>query len=227
VGLQLQDYLYRTQRFLRDPFATGYDIPFLTYCINQARADLIYSSRCSRALALVNTVAAQESYNFNKVLSSVQNLGAPAKSILTVLGITIQYSSTPLRIALEYLPWQQFNAIYRSFPIQIYPTIWSQFDTGFFQSFYVAPIPSQVYVLEVDCIWLPSDLANPTDQETTIPQPWSDVVPLCACYWAKLYEQSMEEADWFADTARKQFNIRVGATPPWRVPSRYGSSFTS
>lgn len=192
---------------------------------------MVYQSRCSRGLAFVNTIAAQENYSFSTVLSALQSgssllAAAPAKAILTVLGITIQYSASPLRIALDYLPWQQFNAIYRSFPIQMFPTIWSQFDTGFHQSFFVAPIPSQVYTLEVDCLWLPNDLVNPTDVETTLNQPWSDVVPLAACYWAKHYEQAWEEAKDFKTRALLEFNIRVGAVPPWRVPSRYGAVYS-
>ena len=224
MNFTLNDYIYRTQKFLRDSLGTGYDVNFLTYCINQARCDAIYFSRCSRALALINLVPAQELYPFSMVQAQLVTQGTPALQVLTVLNCTIEYSSTPLRIALDYLPWSYFNAIYRSFPIQIYPTIWSQYD---YQSFYVAPIPSQVYVLEVDCLFIPNDLVNLTDAETTIPQPWCDIVPVCACYWAKMFEQAKEDVAYFEELAMKRFNVRLGATPPWRMPSQYGSAFTN
>lgn len=224
MNFTLNDYLYRLRQFLRDPYDTGYTVQFKQYCINQGRCDAIYYSRCSRALALINLVAAQEAYPFSIVQTQLVAQGLPALQVLTILNTTIEYSSTPLRIALEYLPWSTFNAIYRSFPIQIYPTIWSQYG---FQSFYVAPIPSQLYVLEVDCLYLPNDLVNPNDQETTIPQPFSELVPICAAYWAKLYEQAKDDVKFFEDLAQKRFNIRLGATPPWRIPSQYGSAFTS
>jgi hypothetical protein len=224
MALTLSDYLYRARRLLRDSLSTGYDDQFLTYCINQARADVIYRSRCTRVLPLFNLVQGQEAYSFQTPLSILVANSINAKSILTILGLTIEYSQGPLRIALEYLPWQRFNAIYRAFPIQIYPTIWSQYD---YQSFWVAPIPSQSYVLECDCLYLPTDMAVTTDQEGAIPQPFSDAVPCRACYWAKKFEQSFDEAQLYAQMADSQLNLGVGATPPWRTPSQYGSSITN
>lgn len=220
----LSDYLYKVRKYLRDSAGTGYDDPFLTNCINQARADVIYQSRCTRVLPLINLTAGQEAYSFQNPLSVLVVNGIAAKSILTILNLTIQYSAGPLRINLEYLPWSRFNAIYRSFPIQIYPTLWSQYD---YQSFWVAPIPSQAYILEIDCLYMPSDLVLATDVEGAIPQPWTDVVPLCACYWAKLFEQSLDEANVFRQMANSQLGIGVGATPPWRTPSQYGSALTN
>ena len=167
--LDLSAYLYRARKFLHDSGVSGgtkFDDTFLIYCINQARANVIYSSRCTRSWTSINLVAGQEWYPFALVQQSLQASGdefanpLSVKQVLTILNLTIQYSSSPLRIALEYLPWSTFNAIYRSFPIQIYPTIWSQYG---YQQFIVAPIPSQTYVLEVDCLWLPTDLVNYTD----------------------------------------------------------------
>src|SRR6266550_2177262 len=120
MALTLSDYLYRTRKFLRDADGSGYDDAYLTYCINQARADVIYRTRCTRVLPVFNLVPGQEAYSFQTPLSILVANAIAAKSILTILGLTIEYSSTPLRIALEYLPWQRFNAIYRAFPIQIY-----------------------------------------------------------------------------------------------------------
>jgi hypothetical protein len=231
--LSLQQYLYRERKFLHDSGVSGgtkFDDTFLIYTINQARANLVYLSRCTRAWTTINLAQGQEWYPFSQVLASLQTSPGdefsnqlPVKQVLTILNLTIQYSSSPLRIALEYLPWSQFNAIYRAFPIQIYPTIWSMYG---YQQFIVAPIPSQTYVLEVDCLWLPSDLLNYNDNDTALPQPWSDAVPLVAAYWALINEQSPEMVEAIKKIARDEFGIQLSATPPWRIPSPYGSSFT-
>ena len=232
MGLSLQDYLYRERKFLHDSGVSGgtkFDDTFLIYTINQARANLIYLARCTRSWTSINLVAGKEWYPFSLVAQSLSTTGdefgsqLPVKQILTILNLTIQYSSSPLRIALEYLPWSTFNAIYRSFPIQIYPTIWSQYG---YQQFIVAPIPSTTYVLEVDCLWLPLDMVNYTDLESAIPQPWSDAVPLVAAYWALINEQSPEMVEALKKIARDEFGIQISATPPWRIPSQYGSAFT-
>lgn len=234
MPLALSDYLYRERKFLHDSGVVGgtkFDDTFLIYTINQARANVIYASRCTRAWTTINLVGGQEWYQFGTVLSALQagnQFGTmiAAKQILTILNLTIQYSSSPLRIELEYLPWTRFNAIYRAFPIQIYPTIWSQYSHDFQGTFIVAPIPSQVYVLEVDCLWLPVDLAQNTDQEAAIPQPWSDAVPLVAAYWALINEQSPEMVEAIKKIAQDQFGLQLGSAPPFRNPSAYGSAFT-
>ena len=232
MALTLQDHLYRERKFLHDSGVSGgtkFDDTFLIYTINQARANLVYLSRCTRSWTTISLQQGKEWYPFSLVLQALQATGdefgntLPAKAILTILNLTIQYSSSPLRISLEYLPWSQFNAIYRAFPIQIYPTIWSMYG---YQQFIVAPIPSQTYILEVDCLWLPNDLVNYTDTETAIPQPWSDAIPIVASYWALINEQSPEMVEAIKKIARDEFGIAIGATPPWRIPSAYGSAFT-
>ena len=232
MALTLQDHLYRERKFLHDSGVTGgtkFDDTFLIYTINQARANLVYLSRSTRSWTTINLSQGKEWYSFAQVLQALQATGdefaspVPAKQVLTILNLTIQYSSSPLRIALEYLPWTTFNAIYRAFPIQIYPTIWSMYG---YQQFIVAPIPSQTYILEVDCLWLPTDLVNYTDPENALPQPWSDAVPIVAAYWALINEQSPEMVEAIKKIAKDEFGIQIAATPPWRIPSPYGSTFT-
>ena len=228
--MNLGDYLYLTQKFLRDATSEFYDQNYLIKCINLARTDVIYAAKSTRALGLFNLTVGVQSYTFDPVLTSIQAQGIAAQQILSILTLTIEYNnpgiaplipatSGILTYQLDWLPWSRFSAIYRAFPISIYPTIWSEYGD---QGFYVAPIPSQTYVLEADVLYVPPDMINNSDTETAFVKPWTDIVPLAACYWAKFYEQSFNEAENFAKMAQGIFGIRIGAKRPWRIPSQYG-----
>ena len=228
--MNLADYLYLTQKFLRDSQSQFYDQVYLTKCVNLARGDVIYAAKSTRALALFNLVPGVQQYFFDAVLAPIQAQGLNAQQILSILTLTIEYNNPSpatlipatagiLTYQLDWMPWSRFSAIYRAFPISIYPSIWAEFGD---QSFYVAPIPSQPYVLECDVLYMPPDQANVSDPETAFVKPWTDLVPLAACYWAKFYEQNFNEAENFAKMAAELFGVRIGAKRPWRVPSQYG-----
>lgn len=228
--MNLGDYLYLTQKFLRDSQSQFYDQVYLTKCVNLARGDVIYAAKSTRVLGLINLQPGVQQYNFGDILAAIQAQGIAAQQILSLLTLTIEYNNPApaglvpatsgiLTYQLDYLPWSRFSAIYRAFPISIYPTIWAEFGD---QTYYVAPIPSQSYVLECDVLYMPPDMANVNDLETAFVKPWTDLVPLAACYWAKFYEQNFNEAQNFATMAANLFGVRIGAKRPWRVPSQYG-----
>jgi hypothetical protein len=232
--MNLGDYLYLTQKFLRDSQNQFYDQNYLTKCVNLARGDVIYAAKSTRALGLFNLSVGVQSYTFSPILAAIQAQSIAAQQVLSILSLTIEYnnpSPAPLVPAtagiltyqLEWMPWSRFSSIYRAFPISIYPTIWSEYGD---QGFYVAPIPSQPYVLECDVLYMPPDMAVLGDVETAFVKPWTDLVPLSACYWAKFYEQSFNEAENFSKMAAEIFGVRIGAKRPWRVPSQYNSMMT-
>lgn len=229
--MNLGDYLYLTQKFLRDSQSQFYDQTYLTKCINLARGDVIYAAKSTRSLGLFNLTVGQQQYAFDPILAAIQANGVAAQQILAILTLTIEYNNPAvaplipatagiLTYQLDWYPWSRFSAIYRAFPISIYPTIWAEYGD---QGFYVAPIPSQPYVLECDVLYMPPDLTNMNETEAAFVKPWTDLVPLAACYWAKFYEQSFSEAQNFQKMAAEIFGVRIGSKRPWRVPSQYGS----
>jgi hypothetical protein len=224
--MTLQDHLFLTRRFLRDSLANFWPDPDLIVYINKARQNVVRDTCCARSLGIIQTVTGQESYSFQTVLSAVQANGAPAQQILTVMGITIQWSapsgqSPTLRYKLDWKPWTQLDAQLRLFiSYQYIPSVWSMYD---YQSFYVAPIPNNAYNLEVDSVYAPNDLVNYTDPENAIPMPFQDcLVALKAARWAKYYEQSFAEASAFDQQYELEKNRIAGITPCFRVPSFYG-----
>jgi hypothetical protein len=215
----LQTYLYQTRQLLRDANSDFYTDTFLTLEINQARQNVIRDTLCTRALALISTVGGTEVYPFSLVLSNLQTQGLPAQQILTGLNVTLDWT-TNLRISMDYYPWTKFNALFRAYPFQTIPTIWSMYA---YQAFYVFPIPSQVYTLEIDCVYLPSDMVKTTDVEASLPFPWSDLVQFQAAYLAKQYEQAQQEAQTYFQRYQTELQLRRGANPPWRIRSQYGN----
>jgi hypothetical protein len=232
--MNLGDYLYLTQKFLRDSQNQFYDQTYLTKCVNLARSDVIYASRSTRALGLFNLTQGVQSYTFDPILAAIQANGVVSQQVLGILTLTVEYNNPApaplipatqgiLTYQLDYYPWSRFSAIYRAFPISIYPSIWSMYGDN---QFYVAPIPSDQYVLECDVIYAPPDLVNLSDVETAFQKPWTDIVAVEACYWAKLYEQSFNEAENFQKMAMQLFGVRIPIKALWRIPSQYGTLMT-
>lgn len=215
----LSTYLYQTRQLLRDANSQFYTDQFLTQEINQARANVVRDTLCTRTLAIINLVGGQESYSFQSILSVVQGNGVPAQQILTILNATLDWTIN-LRISLDYYPWTKFNALFRAYPFQTIPTIWSMYG---YQSFYLFPVPQQTYPLEIDCVYLPNDMVNNTDTEMSLPTPWSDLVQFNAAYLAKDYEQAAGESKYYLDKYYAELQLRRGSNPPWRIRSQYGN----
>jgi hypothetical protein len=232
--MNLSDYLYLTQKFLRDSTSQFYPQDYLIKSINLARQDVIYAAKSTRALGLINLIEGVQQYTYDPILAALQAQNIQAQQILAILSLTVEYnnpSPAPLIPAtqgiltyqLDYKPWSYFSAVYRAFPISIYPSIWAQYGD---QAFYVAPIPSDTYILECDVLYMPPDLTQLSDQETAFVKPWTDLIPLAACYWAKFYEQSFQEAQNFQNMAAQIFGVRIGAKSNWKIPSQYGTTPT-
>jgi hypothetical protein len=64
------------------------------------------------------------------------------------------------------------------------------------QTFYLGPVPDEVYTMELDTVIEPTALVNATDTDT-IPDIWTSPVAFYACYTAKFKEQSYGEAEIF------------------------------
>ena len=207
---------------LRDALSTAYQQQDLIDLINQARADLIIDSFCCRALAQVQTVANQDKYTFQTVLAALQSQGLSAVQVLQINTIAVFWSGTLVPV-LDYMNFDELQAIYRSFRgFTFIPFIWGMFDT---QSFFVEPVPNDVYTLEVDCVYLPNLLVQTTDVETVIPPAFADytLIPWLAASYAKYNQNAYGESKLFFDKYASELERRMAVYPAYRVPSYYGA----
>jgi hypothetical protein len=71
------------------------------------------------------------------------------------------------------------------------PTVWAQYAQGDTGSFFVSPVPDNVYNMVCDCVCLPINLVDDTTPEA-IPPLWQDAVPFYAAFLALLSAQSAQ-----------------------------------
>jgi len=208
----LQTYITQCRRLLHDANANFWSDSELTDYINAARERLVRDTGCLRTIQTVNTVANQEVYQFSALPSGIQTMD--------ILNINLYWGNT--RIPLRYLPWTQFNAELRFWqnyygrPIAF--TVYGQ------QAFYLAPVPDQVYAMELDTIILPTALVNLTDVDAII-SPWTDPVPYYACHTAKFKEQSYGEAEIFLNQYKAKAMSVINTSFTRRMPDPYSTPY--
>jgi hypothetical protein len=208
----LQTYITQCRRLLHDANANFWSDSELTDYINAARERLVRDTGCLRTIQTVNTVTNQEVYQFSALPSGIQTMD--------ILNINLYWGNT--RIPLRYLPWTQFNAELRFWqnyygrPIAF--TVYGQ------QSFYLAPVPDQVYAMELDTIILPTALVNTSDVDAII-SPWTDPVAYYACHTAKFKEQSYGEAEIFLNQYKAKAMSVINTSFTRRMPDPYSTPY--
>jgi hypothetical protein len=208
----LQTYITQCRRLLHDANANFWSDSELTDYINAARERLVRDTGCLRTIQTVNTVTSQEVYQFSALPSGIQTMD--------ILNINLYWGNT--RIPLRYLPWTQFNAELRFWqnyigrPIAF--TVYGQ------QAFYLAPVPDQVYAMELDTIILPTALVDATDVDPII-SPWTDPVAYYACHTAKFKEQSYGEAEIFLNQYKAKAMSVINTTFTRRLPDPYSTPY--
>lgn len=208
----LSGYITECRRLLHDANANFYSNPELTDYINQARQRLVRDTGCLRTYQTSATVTNQEVYTF----ASLPN----AAFTMDVLNINIIWGNS--RIPLRYMPWTQFNAELRFWQNYIgRPIAFSMYGPT---SFYISPVPDQVYVMELDTVILPTPLVTDA-QVDEIPDPWTSPVAFYACYKAKFKEQSYGEAEIFKQEYTRQAQSVLATTYTRRMPSPYSAPY--
>jgi len=160
----------------------------------------------------------QEVYPFSAVdLSAFPGV----QSIYKIQSVSIIYSN--YRYSLPCYAFSTYQAFIRQFPFQYQwvPCYCAQFGRGTAGSFFMYPIPSQVYQLEWDAMCLPSDLQDDVSVEV-LPDPYTDAVPFLACYYGYLELQNYNVAGFY----KKEFEswmLKYGVyTTASRAVNPYG-----
>jgi hypothetical protein len=207
----------------------------LTTWINMARGQIAGEGECIRLHGTIPTVAGQESYSFANINTGV----SATNGIQGVINIrSLHYVIGGGQLWLTPRPWPWFSLFNRNSatPQPGQPKEWAQFSQGSAPaagsvigsasvnggSFYVSPVPDQVYTLSCNavCYPIPMVLANGDSDPEALPYFWTDAVPFFAAYWylmsaqtnsrmadaANMYKGHYNE---FMDRARKQANAGV------------------
>ena len=217
----LSDYTYLVRQLLRDANARFFTDQFVTICINSARDKVVTDSLVTRTLPQIDLVPQQEAYTYQTILAAALNLSpAPAaRQILTILNVNFNQTSS-LNPPLRRYAWSEFNRMFRTSPLNSFPLAWAQYDLA--STIYIHPlIPDTGYTAEIDCVYLPIRLVNATDQETTLPDPLTELVPFYAAFQATQYEQDATRANTFVSNYETMKDYMLASMPPWSVANRY------
>lgn len=212
MSTTLGNYITECRRLLHDANANFYSDTELTDYINSARVRLVRDTGCLRSYQTTATVTSQEVYTFSTLPEGANTMD--------VININLIWGNT--RIPMRYLPWTQFNAELRFW--QNYsgrPIAYSMYGPT---SFYIGPVPDQVYSMELDTVIMPSPLVNASDVDT-IPDPWTTPVAFYACYKAKYKEQSYGEAEIFKQEYQRQAQSVLATTYTRRMPNPYSTPY--
>ena len=208
----LSTYITLVRRLLHDANANFWTDAELTDYINFARNRLVRDTGCLRQLQTDATVIGQEVYGFSTLAAGAQTMD--------VININLYWGNT--RVPLRYLPWTQFNSELRFWQNYIgRPIAFSMYGPT---SYYLSPVPDQVYVTELDTVIMPTDLTLPGTIDT-IPDPWTSPVPFYAAYWAKYKEQSYGEAELFKNEYLKHVQSVLTSTYTRRMPDPYSTPY--
>lgn len=139
---------------------------------------------------------------------------------LDVLNINLYWGNS--RIPLRYMPWSEFNAQLRFWQNYVgRPLVFSVYGQG---QIYIAPIPDQVYAIELDTVVQPTPLVSNGDVDNIV-EPYSSCVKYYAAYLAKYQEQSYGEAEIYKQEYFKAVQQVLSTTYTRRIPNPYSNGF--
>lgn len=212
--MALNAYLTQTSRLLHDPNNQNYSISDLTAYINIARGQISAVSSSVRNLNIINTVAGTETYAMPN--PNANGIGAG----LAFFGISCPWGT--YKPTLDRYTWSEFQAYFRLFSgtVQGFPECWAQFGKGSNSTFYLFPIPTQVFALEVDCCHQVLPLAADSDPEA-LSYPYTDCVPFHAAWLAYTNAQRFQEARAMLDTYKMFAQTANAALGPIFIGSQY------
>jgi hypothetical protein len=232
--LLLSYYLPQTRALLQLPGQAStslYSDQQLIIWINIARGQVAGEGGCIRLIGTVPTVVGQQAYNFSAINTGVAATNG-IQGIINIRSLSYGAGNGQLWMAPRPWPWFSLYNLNTAVPASGPPQEWSQFGQGAAQgaagssagsvtggSFYVSPLPDDVYTLNCNAACYPIPLGVDSDPEA-LPYFWTDAVPFFAAYFALMSAQTnsrMADAaamykghyNEFMERARKQANSGV------------------
>ena len=204
----LSDYITECRRLLHDANGNFYTDSELTDYINDGRTRMVRDTGCLRTYQ-TSTVAANQEIILTSALPNGVNT-------LDIINLNLIWGNT--RIALQYLPFTDFNARLRYYQNYIgRPIAYSMYGQT---SIYLGPVPDQTYTIELDTIILPTALTTSSPTET-IPSPYTTPVAFYACYKAKHKEQAFGESEIFRQEYINQVRAVLSSVFTRRITTPY------
>lgn len=195
-------YLPQTRSLLQLPGSNStslYSDADLTRFINIARGQVAGEGECIRAIGTIPTVVGQRPYLFSTV-SFGSSAANGIQGAINIQRLSYNVGSGQLWITPRAWPWFSIFNLNSAVPQSGPPQEWAQFAQGAAPgqggaasvgggSFYVSPLPDDIYTLNADASCYPIALVDDTTVEA-IPYLWTDAVPFFAAYFALMSAQT-------------------------------------
>jgi hypothetical protein len=199
----LTTYLTQTRQLLQNPAAPAalYATSDLAGWINTARGQCAGDGEAIRFFGTIPTVLNQRNYQFSAISTGT----AGTTGVEGVFHVrTVRYAVASGFQFVYSRAWEWFEFFYMNNPVPTTgpPFDWAQHKQGSAGtgtgssgtgSFYLEPLPDQIYQLTLDCVCYPQPLVTDGDVEA-LPYPWTDAVPYYAAYLALLSAQTNARA---------------------------------
>jgi|ERR1700681_260146 len=160
----------------------------------------------------------QEKYSFSDIDVS---MFPGVDSVYSIRSVSVIYSN--YRYSLPMYSFSTYQAKIRNYPFQYtyVPAFCTQFGQGSDGSFFMYPIPSQIYQVEFDLFCIPQDLID-NQSVDVIPAPWDDVVPYFAAHLAQLELQQYNAAAYYLKLYDDMTLRKSNYARPGRATNLYG-----
>ncbi len=236
--MALNAYVSAVQTLLHDPNAQFYPVAVLEGFINEARQQVALEGECINGLGTLTTVVGTQLYQ--NVVVTAPAVPTGIEKLITPKSVSLVGTPNPNGglLTLENRNWDWFNFYWLGFaaPPPGSPAAWCPRQLGKGGSFYIAPLPNDLYPLQVDGVWSPLDLTDDATAEA-IPYPWTDAIQFYTLFLAytdsqrkadaasalALYEQMMQRARGIVTPLREEQTFPGGLparTPPGMAPPR-------
>ena len=170
--------------------------------------------------SVLNTTPNQEMYGFSYINPFVRELYGGVKGIIAVNDIAISWGSW--RPALQFIPFSDYQANLRAYQL-LYtsnPLAWSVFNDGEAGQFWIFPMGSSLWEMELDVNCVPKPLYTDTDIEA-LPGPWTDGVKYWAARMAYLSSNRFGMAEIMKEEFREHVLIDRVAVDPGKTENHY------
>ena len=170
-----------------------------------------------------NTIVGQEQYGYGYANPYVQQWNSGAKGVLDVIQVAVSWSGA-MRPALEWMPWDDFQAYLRSYQslMQSYPAVWSTLGDGESGQVYLFPTPSVATEME----WLVACQVKPIYSDNdydALPAPFDSAVKYYAAHLAYLRSQRPGQASLMNNTFLEHLGIDRASSDGGKVQSYYAT----
>jgi hypothetical protein len=212
----LTDYTTSTQNLLHDSTFRFWSQTQLTLFINQARNKVAGDTLCLRQLmTTINLPQGQEQFPVQATAATASNYPA-GSTVVQVMGITVYWNT--LRVKLYDWSFTKLDAFLRS--LQNYQQTPFAFARIGVLNVFIAPIPQQAYNSDWECAITPLPLTSDATVDQLV-QPYTEAVPYYAAYKAKIYQQSLGEAEYFMRLYKREVLVANRTWLTRAIPNPY------